>query len=86
MANLAYKTINAQDDYKDIEDELDITLESGKSYQIQSFDTAIFCESSSKPTAGGFLVKSGEKFTFKKSSDKLYVKSIMNTVTINIGE
>ena len=85
MANLAFKKIQGTGDYIDLEEELEISFENGKSYQIQVQNAAIICESDEKPTEEGFAIRNGEPFTYKCTGSKLWIKP-SKTAIVNVAE
>lgn len=77
MANLATVKIQPSDDYQDLGTLASITWEADKVYTMQALGPNGFtiCESSTKPTEGGFTIEAGEKFNFIAGSDSVWVKN-----------
>lgn len=87
MANIGYKRLYETDDYQNFETAMEVSLTEGTIYIVQVKGEAILCESTTKPTEGGFLVTIGKPFQYKKESEPLWVKiPARKTADINIAE
>lgn len=87
MGNLAFKTINTKNEYKDLGAELGITFEVGKKYQIQSLTSAYFIVSEEKPKEGGFLIFDNKPFGYAHLGQTLWVRTVENRpAQINVSE
>lgn len=53
MANVGYGYVQGSKDYINLEDALGLSLTVGKTYSVQILGEGMFCEASTKPTAGG---------------------------------
>lgn len=87
MGNIAYKSIKASNEYIDLEQELGITFEVGKKYQIQIVNSAYIIIAETKPKEGGFLIFDNKPFGYQHNGQKLWVKTIGNRpIEVNVSE
>ena len=85
--NLAFVTIDPNDDYQDLETIADITFTEGNKYVLQISGQAIVCEATEKPSRGGFYIVDATPFQYEAGSGKLWVKTLQNSkVLINVAE
>lgn len=87
MANIGYGFIQGTGEYINLEQALNVSLTADSSYNIQIQGKASFCESATKPEAGGVYWNSLEPFRYVKESNILWIKPYENdTVFVNISE
>lgn len=88
MSNIAYVTINPNNEYQNLATLAQTTFVSGTTYTLQVDGDVMLCESSTKPTQGGFHVTWAEPFQFEAGNDSLWVKNARqyDTAYINIAE
>ena len=85
MSNLAIFEIEPSAEYQSVSTLSELTFEAGRSYQIQIRGAATFCESSTKPTEGGFFIDSTIPFTWNCTGDDLWILPARSS-TVNIAE
>lgn len=87
MANIGSGKITGTGDYINLETELNLSLDKNSTYSIQIQGAAIFCESETKPTAGGVFWKMLKPFGYKKDDAYLWIKiNAGDVVSINVSE
>lgn len=85
--NLAFITVNPNDDYQDLETLSGVTFTADKTYVLQVNGQLLICEAENKPTKGGFYKTNAEPFQWIATGGKLWVKSLQDGVsTINIAD
>ena len=87
MVNIGFKSIKPTNEYVDLEEELGITFETNKKYQIQIVNSAYIIISDTKPTEGGFLIFDNKPFGYQHIGQKLWLKTIGNRpAVVNVSE
>lgn len=85
MANLWYGTIQTDGEYETLSSISGQTFTEGTTYTIQVKGECFLCESSSKPTSGGFLISDGRPVQYTAGTGDLYVKDVSVSCTLNIA-
>lgn len=86
MSNLWKGQINTNNEYQKLETISDIELVADSVYTIQIVGSCMLCESSEKPSSGGFLIDTKHPVQYKKSSDAdLWVKNESYMCELNIA-
>lgn len=88
MSNIKDVVVPASSDYQSLATILDEILVANTTYTIQATGDIIVCESSTKPTSGGFFIPAKKAFQFTYTSDGLWIKKAMkdSMVRINVAD
>lgn len=89
MSNVAYKkSVKTNGDYIDLAQEMGITFEVKKHYQIQLLNVCWAIIAPEKPTEGGFLIFNNLPFGYTQyEGSTLWIKSVENRpIEVNISE